>query len=159
MGATNSILASDLQDNIYISYPYLSWKKEEEMGENKYITELCTFLKSNIDKTIIQSKIHTIFSENNLKPPEIHKIMDNIINQSYYIIVIITPETIRSIHQAIEIDHFLEKNKKIVYLMSDIDYTPEINPELKSVIGKNIWLPFYDEPAVFNSCKEIKELL
>jgi hypothetical protein len=159
MGATNSIIASDLQDNIYISYPYLSWKKEEETEENKHINELCTFLKSNIEKPIVQSKIHSIFLEDTLNPQEISKIIDNIINQSYYIIAIVTPETIRSIHQAIEIHHFLEKNKKIVYLMSEADYTPEKIPELKSVIGKEIWLPFYDSETVLESCNKIKELL
>jgi len=151
MGASSSILTLD----IYISFP----------EQNCYVDQLKDNMKilsySIMDTSII------IHSMKNLPVTEISKQIVNIINKTKYIFICISPETIRSITQTIEMNELNEiinsdstfDNKKIIYLMTDENYTPITNKELRCIIQKNVWFPLYDEETFFETNNKIITLL
>ena len=48
---------------------------------------------------------------------------------------------------------------KIRYLMTDDDYTPLTNTELKSIVRKNSWYPLYNEETLFDTTNQILTFL
>jgi hypothetical protein len=131
MGATSSISLGV----VYIS---------KDQINNKYIMMLYDKLQKLNHKIIIDEK------------------MDNIeksISQSNYIIICISPNTIRSFQQAIEINHALENKKNIIYIMTKESFNPKCNTELQSIVKENYWVSCYDETSVNNSFIEISYLL
>jgi len=151
MGASSSILTLD----VYISFP----------EENCYVEQL----KDNM-KILNYSMMDSYMIINRMKDlpvTEISKYIVNIINKTKYIFICISPETIRSISQTIEMNELNEiinsdstfDNKKIIYLMTDENYTPITNKELRCIIQQNSWFPLYDEETFFETNNKITTLL
>jgi len=148
MGASSSILTLDL----YISFP----------EQNPYVDNL----KNNfelLNYTILDSSM-IIKSLKDLPITNISKYMVDIIDKTKYIFICISPETIRSITQTIEMNELnnnlkLNDDKKIIYLMTDENYTPFTNRELKCIIEENIWFPLYDDETFFETNNKLTTLL
>ena len=131
MGAASSISSN----NIYIS---------KDLSSNKYVTMLFDRLQT-LDNNII-------FTEKN-------NINENLIYQSAYILIYVSPTTIRSAQQVTEISHAWDSKKPIIYIMIYKDYTPLSNPELNSIIKNDRWISCFDEKSVDNSFAQISYLL
>lgn len=82
--------------------------------------------------------------------------INEIINNSLYIFVCITKNTVKSFIQTIELNSVLESNKKIIYLMTDKDYTPLSNNLLYSIVQKNKWYSLYDNETFNQTLNNIK---
>jgi len=151
MGASSSILTLD----VYISFPQ----------QNYYVDQLKRNLKI-LNYSIMDSSI-IIHSMKDSSITEISKYIVSIINKTKYIFICISPETIRSIIQTIEMNELNETmilnsnfdSKKIIYLMTNENYTPVTNRELKSIIQQNIWFPLYDEETFFQTNNKLTTLL
>lgn len=151
MGASSSIIKLD----IYISFP----------NENCYVDKFKDNMKI-LNYSILDSSM-IINSMKDLPITEISKYMVDIINKTKYIFICISPETIRSINQTIEMNELNEilnsnstfDNKKITYLIIDENYTPVTNKELKCIIQQNKWLPLYDEETFFETNNKLTTLL
>jgi hypothetical protein len=76
-----------------------------------------------------------------------------------YFIFCVSETTIRSYHQAIEIDNALNSNKNIVYLITNKLYSPKNNSIVNGFIKDKLWLPFYDEETVFNSLYKLTQMI
>ena len=151
MGASSSLLTV-VELDIYLSYPD---KKTE------YITKLMDILQTMSFK-IMDSSI-MIQSRKDLSSSEISKYMEIFIENTKYIFVCISPETIKSVTQIMEINEIIDKypkvHKKIIYFMMDKYYTPTTNTELNSIVKKNLWLPIYDEDSLFDTTNKVLTLL
>jgi hypothetical protein len=147
MGAASSI---NSQTNcVYISYDY-------RVKNNLYIRVLRDELKK-MNLNVIYSEI-TSESLSHLSSGEISENIRNIMNSTSYFILCVSKETIRSFHQAIEIDSALNSNKIILYLMIDEDYTPLNNQCVKGIVNKNKWMPFYSDENVLDSLNYLLDL-
>jgi hypothetical protein len=149
MGASSSIVNIDVY-SIYISFP----------KENCYIENI----KNNF-KTLNYSILDTSMVVTSLKDlplTDISKYIEKIIEKTKYIFICISPDTIRSVTQTIEMNElnnlFLD-NKQIIYLMTDDNYTPLTNTELKSIIKENKWFPLYNDETFFHTNNELMTLL
>jgi len=147
MGASSSI---NSQTNcVYISYDYIN-------KNNLYVRVLRDELrKMNIN--VIYSEI-TSDSLSHLSSREISENIRNIMNSTSYFILCVSKETLRSFHQAIEIDNALNANKNILYLMIDEAYTPLNNQCVKGIVNKNKWMPFYSDENVLDSLNYLLDL-
>lgn len=151
MGASSSILTLD----VYISFP----------EENCYIDLLKDNMK--ILNYYIMDSSMIIHNMKDLPVTEISKHIVNIINKTKYIFICISPETIRSITQTIEMNELNEimnsdstfDNKKVIYLMTDGNYTPITNKELKCIIQQHVWFPIYDDETLFQTNNKITTIL
>ena len=151
MGASSSIINLDL----YFSFP----------EENYYVDKLKYNMKI-LNYTIMDSSM-IISSMKDLSVTEISKHMGNIINKTKYIFICISPETIRSITQTIEMNELNENmnsiskfdNKKIIYLIIDDNYTPKTNKELKCILQEHKWFPLYNEETFFETSNKITTFL
>ena len=148
MGASSSILTLDL----YISFP----------EQNPYIDNLKNSLEL-LNYSILDSSM-IIKSLKDLPITDISKHIKNIIDKTKYIFICISPETIRSITQTIEMNELnnnlkLNDDKKIIYLMTDENYTPLTNIELKCIIQDNRWLPLHDDETFFETNNKLTTLL
>ena len=152
MGASSSIPTLD----VYISFP----------EENCYVDLLKDNMKI-LNYSIMDSSMIIHSMKEDLSVTEISKHMGNIINKTKYIFICISPETIRSITQTIEMNELNEKmnsnstfdNKKIIYLMIDYNYTPLTNKELKCILQENKWFPLYDEETFFETSNKLTTFL
>lgn len=147
MGASSSILTID----VYISFP----------EQNPYIDNLKNNLEY-LNYSILDSSM-IVKSFKDLPVTNISKYMVNVIDKTKYIFICISPETIRSITQTIEMNELnnnlkLNDNKKIIYLMTDENYTPFTNRELKCIIEENMWLPLYDDETFFETNNKLTTL-
>ena len=132
---------------IYISY-------DEREKNNLYIRVLRDELRK-MYFNIIYSEI-TSEALSNLSSYEISTSIKNIMTNTVYFILCVSKETIRSFHQAIEIDNALNSNKEILYLMVDKFYTPLNNDCVKGIVSKNKWMPFYS--AVLDTLQYLLDL-
>ena len=82
--------------------------------------------------------------------------VSEIMEHSDYIIICISEKTICSFHQAIEINKALDSNKILVYIFTDMNFTPISTPYLNGLVGFNKWLPAYDGPTLALAVEEIK---
>jgi len=152
MGASSSLLTNVVELDIYLSYPD---KKTE------YIERIMDMLQT-MNFKIMDSSI-MIQSRKDLSSSEISKYMEIFIEKTKYIFVCISPETIKSVTQIMEINEIIDKypkvHKKIIYFMMDKSYTPNTNIELNSIVKKNLWLPIYDEDSLFDTTNKVLTLL
>jgi len=116
----------------------------KDVLQNEYINQLHNKLEQLGRKIVLRES-------NNISEYSIH--------QSEYIIICISPNTIRSIQQITEINHAWDSQKPIIYIMTDKSYTPLCNPELNSVVKKHMWLSCVDETSMNESFTHISQLL
>ena len=147
MGASSSILSID----IYISFP----------EENYYVDQLKHNLKI-LNYLLLDSSI-IMYSMKDLSLTEISKYMVNMIEKTKIIFICISPETIRSITQTIEMNELNSSStfdkKNIIYLMTDKNYNPVKNRELNCIVQQNKWFPLYDEDTFFETSNKLITLL
>jgi len=144
--------SSSINDNFEI---YISYSKK-----NNFIDSFQNILKKNnyrvIDSSII-SELKDIPLEN------ISKYVQTILVKTKYIFVCISPYTIKTITQIIEmneiIDHYLLSKDKIIYFMIDPKYTPVTNKELNTIIKDNKWFNLYDENTLYDTSNKVLEIL
>ena len=149
MGATSSVNMQSSYSYIYISYDY----REQN---NLYIRVLRDELRK-WNLTIVYSEI-TSNSLSHLPSIEISANIKNIMTHTSYFILCVSKETIRSFHQAIEIDNAFNTNKEILYLMIDEFYTPLNNQCVKGIVSQNKWMPFYNDENVLDALQYLTEL-
>jgi hypothetical protein len=150
MGASSSFSINTKID-IYLSYP----------EKNVFIERMIGILqKENV--SIIESSL-VIKNKSEFSNNEISNYMEMFIDKTKYIFVCISKKTTRSVTQIIEMNEIIDKfpivEKKLIYLMMDLDYTPETNKELKSITKKNDWYPLYDNSLFETTNKLLKVLL
>jgi len=114
------------------------------ISQNEYINQLHNKLEQLGRKIVLRES-------NNISEYSIH--------QSEYIIICISPNTIRSIQQITEINHAWDSQKPIIYIMTDKSYTPLCNPELNSVVKKHTWLSCVDEKSMNESFTHISQYI
>ena len=149
MGSAGSL---NIQSNncIYISYDY---------GERNNV-----YLRVLRDE-LIKMNFHIVYSEttsealNHLSYQEITENIKNIMSRTVYFILCISKETLRSFHQAIEIENAFNGNKKMLYLLIDEMYTPLNTQCVKWIVSNNKWMPFYSKETVSDTLKYLNELL
>jgi hypothetical protein len=81
------------------------------------------------------------------------------IQQSNFIIICISQDTIRTQSQVAEINYAWDSKKPIIYIMTNKNYTPLCNPELNSIIKNDRWISCFDEKSVDGSFAQISYLL
>jgi nucleoside diphosphate kinase len=155
MGATSSILPkkdnideSILSDCIYVSYP--------KNCKNQKIIKICKYLEEQ-GYTVVESKMNIIY-ENDEMVESVYKQINTIIQQCYYVIVFMSPDTIYSLNQIVELNSVFDKNTNIIYLMTNSNYTPINNPGLYSVIDTHQWFSAYDEDSFDDTVHLILEI-
>jgi len=138
MGAASSVdmmKQLSMKDNIYISYA----NKDIYGG---------TIHDELIRKCVNVIKGRLICSKNETEMGLFICSVSEIMSYSKIIIICISEKTISSFHQAIEINKALDSNKNILYIFTDIHFTPISTPYLNSMVGFNKWLPAYDGPTL-----------
>jgi len=152
MGASSSLLMnSELELDIYLSYSHRS----------EYLERLTNTLQ-NMNFQIMDSST-MIQSRNDLSNAEISKYMEEFVVKTKCIFICISKETIKSITQIMEMNAIMDKyptiQPKIRYLMTDDDYTPLTNIELKSIVRKNAWYPIYNEETLLDTTNKVLTIL
>ena len=79
----------------------------------------------------------------------------NYIENASYIIIFISPNTIRSVKQIQDIQKCWEHNKNIIYVMEDSKYTPDHITELSGFIKNSLWYPYYDKETISTTIDSI----
>ena len=123
MGSSASV---SMANTVYLSY-------DSSFQTNRYIQLLSEEIE-NFNYIIVNSEMTKVIE--NLKN------IDLFIRDSKYIIIGITPKTIRSIQQIIEINSAWDYKKNIIFIMLDENYTPLSEPTLLSIIKKKHLAPF-----------------
>ena len=149
MGASGSI-NNISTNNIYISY-------DNQNARNINIKALLNEL-SKTNFTILYSEMIND-SLQHLSYMNISQNIKKIMETTSYFIFCVSETTIRSYHQAIEIDNALNSNKNIVYLITNKLYSPKNNSIVNGFIKDKLWLPFYDEETVFNSLYKLTQMI
>ena len=152
MGASSSLLMNaDLELDIYLSYSH----------RPDYLQRMTDMLQ-NMNFQIMDSST-MIQSRNDLSNAEISKYMEEFVVKTKCIFICISKETIKSVTQIMEMNAIMDKypmiQHKIRYLMTDDDYTPLTNTELKSIVRKNSWYPLYNEETLFDTTNQILTFL
>jgi len=71
---------------------------------------------------------------------------------AYFLIVCVSSNTIRSIHQIKDIqDAWNEKRRNVIYLMTDPNYNPIQIPEISALVKGHAWFPRYDDETLHMS--------
>ena len=149
MGAAGSI-NNIATNNIYISY-------DNQNSRNTNIKALLNDL-SRTNFTLIYSEMINN-SLQHLSYENISKNIEKIMETTSYFIFCVSETTTKSFHQAIEIDNALNADKNIVYLITNKIYTPKNNSLVNGFIKDKLWLPFYDEETVFNSLRQLTQMI
>ena len=143
MGAASSM---NLQYDIYISYP----EKTEYI--DRIEKELIELNFTIINKQTIPGLITPKINNN-----DISNIIEDLIKKTKYIFVCISPKTLNSVTQMLEMNEILnnydEINHKLFYFIMDPSYN------LKSIIRKNKSFPLYDENTLSETTSQILSLL
>jgi hypothetical protein len=137
MGASSSI-----SNCIYIS----------SSENDRWAANICQNLKDN-GCNAIQYDI------NNFDISTSSASIESMISKSICIIVCINEKSLRSFHQMIEINNILDSNKKIIYVMTDSNFTPLTLIHLNGFIKNNLWMNAYDEESLEYTLSKIKEIL
>ena len=143
MGASVSI-NNNLHNIIYISY-------DSSNKDNIYIKKLSDELEKN-NFNIVKTSNELIL--NNLD--EYVENINKIINSSLYILVCVTNNSLKSFIQTIELNSILESNKKIIFIMTDKNYTPLSNKLMHHLVKKNKWYSLYDDETFDENLNNIK---
>lgn len=144
MGSASSIINTKY---VYISYS-LSCKENKFI--NTFVEELSEFEKYNIIE--LPTNIYVNIGTH-------QKYIDIIISKSYYIIICLSSKTIASIFQIMEINKIKDNNKRIIYIITDPNYTPLTDSTLNSIIKNNHWSPCYDEKTLLSTLTVVISLL
>ena len=144
MGASSSLYESFIKYDIYFSYA----------EEKELLSTLMEKIK-NLDYNILNS---SLIKDNLQTYPiaQISSFVQQFFAKTNYIFICISSKSISSICQSIEINEIFKQPSnscKIIYIMTESNFTPSTNTELYSIIKKNIWLPLYDEES-FNQTNE-----
>lgn len=147
MGASSSLLTNNVELEIYVSYP----------EKTECVTKMMdTLQKMNFN--IMDSSI-MIQSRKDYSVSDISKYMEIFIENTKYIFVCISSNTIKSVTQIMEINEIVDKfpmfHTKIIYFMMDKSYTPITNVELKSIIKANLWYPIYDADSLLYTTNKL----
>ena len=150
MGASSSfIIHADL--DIYLSYS----------NRSEYLERMIHTLQ-NLNFRIMDSSL-MIQSRTDFSNSEISKHMEEFIENTKFIFICISKETIKSVTQIMEMNEIMDKypniQHKLVYFMTDVDYTPITNIELKSIVQNKKWYPVYDEDTLFDTTNEVLTIL
>jgi len=125
MGASSSFPINANVD-IYLSYP----------EKNEYIERILESV-NQYNYNILESSL-IIQHKDEISMNEIFKYTETFIENSKYIFVCISQNSIRSTTQTIEMNEIIDKYPKIqdklVYLMMEPEYTPITNKELKCIV-------------------------
>jgi hypothetical protein len=143
MGASSSIMP--VNNNVYISFSY----------ENEHIKMMYTELEKmdcNILRWNTKNKKTYLFEDKYTE-------YENDIKNSDYVIICISPDTIRSIKQIKEINTAWELKKNIIYIMTCEKYTPINQKELKSFIKDSQWFECYTKENIPNTAVNIYNIL
>jgi len=146
MGASSSII---IKIDIYISF----CEKTENIVE--YENKLKTYHNYILDSSLLINEIKEKFDSTKLD-----NIINYIISQTKFVIICVTKDIYKSFNQSLEMNSLISNNyniNKIIYLMFDIDFTPD-NSYIKHVVNKN-WFPYYDEITREDSFSKILTIL
>lgn len=150
MGASSSVPFNKnihLKDNTYISYA-----DKDACAEILY-NELI-----NAGLNVIQGRF--LCETNTVNSTELF--VDNVLKIMYesdYIIICVSEKTVNSFHQAVEINEALDSKKNIIYVFTDINFTPISTPYLNGLVCDNKWLPAYNELTLNSTLDEIISLI
>jgi len=149
--ASSNMYMNNIDSDIYISYPESSEfldKLEKKMVELNY---------KIFDKTRFTGIIKT--QTNN----DISNMIETIIDKTKYIFVCISPKTLTSLVQTLEMNEILNISDriehKIFYFIMDPNYNQTTNPELNSFIKKNKCFDLYDDNSLFETTNKLLPLL
>jgi len=148
MGAASSM---NITSDIYFSYAenneYIQTMEKDFRNLNYDVIDSSLIKKSFVDLTNM----------------DISNIVEQIVEKTKYIFVCISPNSIKSITQMIEMNEIINKKNelknKLIYLMMDRNYNPITNNELNSIIQQNKWFPVYDENTLFETTSKVLTLL
>ena len=148
MGAAGSI-HNITSNNIYISY-------DASEKSNHYLRVLKDELQK-MNKNILHSEV-TRESLTHLSGKEISFHIEKILNHTGYFILCISEKTIRSFHQAIEINNVLDSKKEVLYLIMDKSLNPSTSFYVKSLVKKGKWFMFYDDEHLLDCLSYLLDL-
>ena len=123
MGASTSI-ANNFQNTIFVCYD----TNEDE--------SICLDLVEHLEKHgyhIITSKHIKDFISSTQED------IKSIIHRTNSIIICVSTTWVRSYQQSREMNEILDRETNIIYLMTNINYTPQTNKELQGIIKGNKW--------------------
>ena len=82
--------------------------------------------------------------------------MENLIENTRFIIVCLSLKSLKSYTQSIEtnklLDYSFKDNNKVIYLITDPNYEPLL---LNSIKNNNNYFPYYDQETVNDSFEKI----
>jgi hypothetical protein len=153
MGSSSSLLmTANLDLDIYLSYAN---------AKTEYLEKMMTTIQ-NLNFKLLDSSL-MIQSRTDFSNSEIFKYMEEFIDKTKFIFICISKETIKSITQIMEMNAILDKiptvQSKIIYFMTDADYTPITNTELNSIVPENTWYPIYDEETLLDTSNKVLTIL
>ena len=143
----SSSVNCNMKNNIYISY------SENDVNAGLLHDELV-----NSGHNMIKCST-TFVEKHNLSIDAISTMFEKVMSESYYIIICISDKTVCSFYQAIEINHALNSNTHIIYVMTDAHFTPANTFYLNAVVKHNKWLPAYDTDTLTAAVDEFDLLL
>jgi len=154
MGASSSLLtSSELDLDIYLSYSHRS----------EYLEKMMDTLQNMNFLIMDSSTFQVVQSRRDLSNAEISKYMEEFVVKTKFIFICISKDTIKSVTQIMEMNAIMDKypmvQHNILYFMTDADYTPLTNAELKSIVRKNSWYPLYDEETLFDTTNKLVNIL
>lgn len=123
---------------------YISSSENDHWAANLY---------KNLNNNAIQCDI------NHFDASVLSASIESIIAKCIYIIVCINEKSLRSFHQMVEINNILDSNKKIIYVMTDANFTPLTSIHLNGFIKNNLCMNAYDEESLECTISKIKEIL
>ena len=155
MGSSSSLLmTANLNLDIYLSY---SNNKTEYLEIMKHTLQNMNF------RILDSSTFQVVQSRKDFSNTEISKYMEEFMDKTKCLFICISKETIKSVTQIMEMNAILEKypnnQPNLLYFMTDADYTPITNTELKSIVQENTWYPLYDEETLLDTTNKVLTLL
>jgi hypothetical protein len=147
MGASTGV-QSRVINNIYVSY------SDKDSNAIFLHEELILRNMKNVF-----GPIEYIVKEYGLSSEQLSTTVKNIMSNSFYIIIYISRETVGSYYRAIEINHARDCNTNVIYIMTDVTYTPNNTSFLKRFVEKKQWFPAYDEETTEKTLEELVVLL
>ena len=120
MGASSSIETLPGR-KVHISFPYTNHKKNIQQA-----------LKQKLETYHVQ-----VTETNHKNTNEEH---DSVLRNTELIIICIMPETLKSFSQCYEIEYAHEKQKRMLFLMMEPEFTPQKVSGLKFLVENHEWI-------------------
>jgi len=147
MGNSSSFI-NNIKFDIYLSFPE---ENEFVIGLKRKLLELNY---NFCDSSVVKKSLEIMSSS------EISKYMENLIENTRFIIVCLSLKSLKSYTQSIEtnklLDYSFKDNNKVIYLITDPNYEPLL---LNSIKNNNNYFPYYDQETVNDSFEKIIEIL